>query len=87
MRWIILKHVKCRESILLNERGKYSISCVQWEEYDKMGFKTGSWRVVYVLRFSKNSVKAEEAGWISYCQLLYPTPTAIPPNRVLEDEI
>jgi len=63
-----------REGVLLNERGKYSISDARWKECDKRGCKIGSWRVICVLTFSKNSAQAAEGGRISCCQPLYPTP-------------
>jgi hypothetical protein len=69
------------------ETGKYSVSYAWWKECDKTGCKTGSWWVIHVLRFSKNSAQAEEARKIGCCQLLYPTLTAIQPNRVLGDKI
>jgi hypothetical protein len=62
-----MKHVKYREGELLSES---TIFVYTVEECDKTGCKTGSWRVIYVLRFSKNSAEAEEAGRIGCCQRL-----------------
>jgi hypothetical protein len=45
-KWIILKYVKQREGVLLNERGKYNISDARRKECDKRGCKIGSGGVI-----------------------------------------
>jgi hypothetical protein len=89
IRWIILKHVKCIKGVLLNERGKHSISYAWWKECDKTGCKIGCWRVIYILRFSQNSAQEGRGRPDKLLSTLTPHPhtTAIPPNWALGDEI
>jgi hypothetical protein len=74
-----LKYVKYR-GVLLNERGKYSISDAQRKECDRRGCTIGSWQVICFLRFSKNLARKRqmEARSVFVNPYTLPHPTAIP---------